>query len=171
MSTSSADPAANARILWSPLIGSLTKSIGANCCTPIVTGQEVLSPEFSGSREGPELGLAEDVAVGSDLGEFMLDNSHALTVAIVAAKPIQENQILTHKVCRTVANVSRLEIQDSRAMSLVLEMQDRKTARTLLTKVYLPPHPGRALEDSFSPYVRHRHRPVFIAASPPKRGR
>jgi len=95
MSTSSADPAAKARILWSPLIGSLTKSIGANCWIPIVTGQEVLPPEFSGSREGSELGVAEEVAVGSDLGEFVPEPSQALTVAIMTAKPTQKNQIRT----------------------------------------------------------------------------
>ena len=96
MSTSSADPAAKARILWSPLIGSLTKSIGANCWIRIVTGQEVLSPEFSGSPEGPELGVADEVPVGSDLGELMLEDSQALTVAIMTAKATQENQIRTH---------------------------------------------------------------------------
>jgi hypothetical protein len=76
-------------------MGSLVKSIGANCWIPIVTGQEVLSPEFSDSPEGPELGVAEEVAVGSDLGELTLETSQALTVAIMTAKPTQENQIRT----------------------------------------------------------------------------
>ena len=66
--------------------------IGANCWIPIVTGQEVLPPVFSDSPEGPELGVAEHVAIGSDLGEFMLENSQALTVAIMTVKPTQENQ-------------------------------------------------------------------------------
>jgi hypothetical protein len=86
----------------------------------------------------------------------VLENSQALTVAIVTAKAMQENQIRTHKVCRTVANVSRLEIQDSRAINF-LEMQDRKAERTLLLITYFLPNSGHALEDSFAPHVSHHH--------------